>query len=52
MTTDDRLTRLEDAVVDLWRHIGRQQTTSLHDACEAEQRLRLLVATIEKERSE
>ena len=52
MTSAERLTRVEDGLVDLWRFITRQQATSLHDSVEAEQRLRILVATIEKERSE
>ena len=51
MTDTDRLTRIEDAVVDLICHLGRQQTTSLHDALEAQKRLPLFTAAIAKERS-
>lgn len=49
MTPAERLTRVEDGLVDLWRFITRQQSTSLHDSVLAEGRLRALVATIEKE---
>jgi len=51
VTDADRLTRIEDAVVDLICHLGRQQTTTLHDATQAELRLPLFTAAIEKERS-
>ena len=51
MTDTERLNRIEDALVDLICHLGRQQTTTLHDAVEAELRLPAFGDAIKRERS-